>query len=348
MGNVEMGNVMLATCRTFPFGMVQSVVGGKRMSETGNMEQSALRELTERLQAEDPTLHLEAHADMARYTTLHLGGPADLMAAPDTPEQIPLMIDTARELGVPVTVMGNGSNLLVKSGGIRGLVIRICRNMQGMEVDGDRIHIQAGAMMSTAAMLAAEHDLGGLTFASGIPGTIGGGVYMNAGAYGGELSQTVTLVEGYNMQGEPFRYSRPDMQFGYRFSRLMKESKIITQVTVQLPQGKRTELLAEMVEFNRRRAEKQPLTLFSAGSTFKRPEGLFAAQLIDECGLKGAQIGGAQVSEKHAGFLVNRGGTAEDFLALMAHVQRVVYRQKGVKLEPEVKILGEDAPRVEA
>ena len=183
-----------------------------------------------------------------------------------------------------------------------------------------------------------------MTFASGIPGTIGGGVYMNAGAYGGEMSQVVTLVEGYNMAGEPFRYSRPDLHFGYRFSRLMKENKIITHVTVQLPPGQREDLLAEMVDFNRRRAEKQPLTFFSAGSTFKRPEGAFAAQLIDECGLKGARIGGAQVSEKHAGFLINRGGTAEDFLALMAHVQRVVYRQKGVKLEPEIKILGEDAP----
>ena len=193
-------------------------------------------------------------------------------------------------------------------------------------------------------MAAADCDLGGLTFASGIPGTIGGGLYMNAGAYGGEMSQVVTLVEGYNMAGEPFRYSRPDLHFGYRFSRLMKENKIITHVTVQLPPGQREELLAELVDFNRRRAEKQPLTFFSAGSTFKRPEGAFAAQLIDECGLKGARIGGAQVSEKHAGFLINRGGTAEDFLALMAHVQRVVYRQKGIKLEPEIKILGEDAP----
>lgn len=281
---------------------------------------------------------------MARYTTLHLGGTADLMANPEMPEQIPLIIDMAREMGIPVTVIGNGSNLLVKSGGIRGLVIRICRDMQGIEVNGDRMRILAGTMMSTVAMMAAERELGGMTFASGIPGTIGGGTYMNAGAYGGEMSQVVTMVEGYNMQGEPFCYTRPDMQFDYRSTRLMKENKIITHVTVQLPQGKHDELLAEMVEFNRRRAEKQPLTLFSAGSTFKRPEGMFAAQLIDECGLKGAQIGGAQVSDKHAGFLVNRGGTPEDFLALIAHVQRVVYRQKGVKLEPEVKILGEDLP----
>lgn len=308
------------------------------------MRESTLRELTLRLKNAAPTLQLEENADMARYTTLHLGGPADLMANPDDPAQIPLLIENARALDVPVTVIGNGSNLLVRSGGIRGLVIRICRNLRGVEVNGDRIRAQAGTMMSSLSMAAADCDLGGLTFASGIPGTIGGGVYMNAGAYGGEMSQVVTLVEGYNMAGEPFRYSRPDLHFGYRFSRLMKENKIITHVTVQLPPGQHAELLAEMVDFNRRRAEKQPLTFFSAGSTFKRPEGAFAAQLIDECGLKGARIGGAQVSEKHAGFLINRGGTAEDFLALMAHVQRVVYRQKGVKLEPEIKILGEDAP----
>lgn len=220
------------------------------------------------------------------------------MANPDDPAQIPLLIETAKELDVPVTVIGNGSNLLVRSGGIRGLVVRICRNLRGVEVNGDRIRAQAGTMMSSLSMAAADCDLGGLTFASGIPGTIGGGVYMNAGAYGGEMSQVVTLVEGYNMAGEPFRYSRPDLHFGYRFSRLMKENKIITHVTVQLPPGQREDLLAEMVDFNRRRAEKQPLTFFSAGSTFKRPEGAFAAQLIDECGLKDARIGGAPGERK--------------------------------------------------
>lgn len=209
------------------------------------MRESTLRELTLRLKNAAPTLQLEENADMARYTTLHLGGPADLMANPDDPAQIPLLIETAKELDVPVTVIGNGSNLLVRSGGIRGLVVRICRNLRGVEVNGDRIRAQAGTMMSSLSMAAADCDLGGLTFASGIPGTIGGGVYMNAGAYGGEMSQVVTLVEGYNMAGEPFRYSRPDLHFGYRFSRLMKENKIITHVTVQLPPGQREDLLAE-------------------------------------------------------------------------------------------------------
>ena len=312
------------------------------------MIEASLREFENRIRRADEHLTLNRDADMSRFTTLHLGGPADLMALPNNHAQIRLLLEEANRLQIPVIIMGNGSNLLVRDGGIRGLVIRVCREMRTIEVSGDRIRAEAGAMMSTLAMAAADCNLGGMTFASGIPGTVGGGAYMNAGAYGGEMCQVVTLVEGYNMKGEPFRYGRPDMQFAHRTSRLMKENKLITHVTVQLPQGKREELLAEMVEFNRRRAEKQPLTQFSAGSTFKRPPEGYAAQMIDECCLKGYAIGGAQVSEKHAGFLINKGGTAADFLALMAHVQHVVYQEKGVMLEPEVRILGEDAPAVKA
>ncbi len=312
------------------------------------MKESPLTErlnaLEAALRAADGRLSIKRNADMARYTTLHLGGPADMIASPDHHSQVQLLLTEANRHEVPVTIIGNGSNLLVKDGGVRGLIIRMCRDMQDIEIDGDRIRAEAGAMMSTLSMAAADANLGGMTFASGIPGTVGGGTYMNAGAYGGEMSQVVTLVEGYNMQGEPFRYGRPDMQFGHRTTRLMKEQKLITHVTVQLPQGRREDLLAEMVDFNRRRAEKQPLTNFSAGSTFKRPREGYAAQMIDECGLKGYAVGGAQVSEKHAGFCINKGGTAADFLALMAHVQQVVFDKFGVMLEPEVRILGEDAP----
>lgn len=289
-------------------------------------------------------LELVRGVSMAQYTTLRLGGPADLMAQPSSAEQLHALLVAARELNVPVTLIGHGSNLLVKDGGVRGLVIRICRSMRQITVQGDRLRAEAGAMLSSLAATAAEHNLGGLTFASGIPGTAGGGVYMNAGAYGGEMAQVVTKVEGFTMEGEPFVYHRPEMAFGHRTTRLMAENKVVTHVTCQLPGADRETLLKEMVELNRRRAEKQPLNLPSAGSTFKRPANGFASALIDECGLKGAAIGGAQVSEKHAGFMVNRGGTAADFLALMAHVQRVVYEQKGIMLEPEVRILGEDAP----
>ncbi len=314
------------------------------------MNTAPLTERISALEAEllqaDARLSLKRNRDMARYTTLHLGGPADLLASPDRAEQIPLLLQAAAKYDVPVTIIGNGSNLLVRDGGIRGLVIRMCRDMQQITVSGDLIRAEAGAMMSSLSMAAADASLGGLTFASGIPGTVGGGAYMNAGAYGGDMSQVVTLVEGFNMKGEPFRYGRPDMQFRHRWSRLMQENKLITHVTVQLLRGEREQLLAEMVDFNRRRAEKQPLTNFSAGSTFKRPPEGYAAQMIDECGLKGFAIGGAQVSEKHAGFCINQGGTAADFLALMAHVQRVVFERFGVMLEPEVRILGEDAPAV--
>ena len=300
--------------------------------------------LENRLKAADEHLSIKRNVLMARYTTLHLGGPADILVSPDQQEQIPLVLKTAHELEVPVIVIGNGSNLLVKDGGIRGLVLRLCRDMQHIEVRGNTIRAEAGAMMSTLSMAAAEASLRGLTFASGIPGTVGGGVYMNAGAYGGEMGQVVSLVEGFDMTGEPFRYTHYEMNFGHRHSRLMNENKIITHVTFQLHHGKRGELLAEMVDFNTRRAEKQPLTRFSAGSTFKRPANGYASAMIDQCGLKGFTVGGAQVSEKHAGFCINNGGTAADFLQLIAEVQKAVHEKFDTLLEPEVRILGEDAP----
>ena len=308
------------------------------------MYEASLIELETRLRARFEHICITRDDPMARYTTLHLGGPADMIISPDKPEQVQTTLQAAHDLELPLIIVGNGSNLLVRDGGIRGVVLRLHRDMRSIELNGDRIRASAGTMMSTLSNTAADAELGGLTFASGIPGTVGGGAYMNAGAYGGEMSQVVTLVEGFDMKGEPFRYGRPDMHFAYRHTRLMEEDKVITHVTFQLPQGRREDLLAEMVEFNRRRAEKQPLTNFSAGSTFKRPATGYAAQMIDECGLKGCSVGGAQVSEKHAGFLINKGGTAADFLALMAHVQHVVMEEKGVMLEPEVRILGEDAP----
>ena len=291
-----------------------------------------------------PALALEAGAEMARYTTLHLGGPADLLAEPRHPEELQALLETAYSLDVPVTLMGQGSNLLVRDGGIRGLVIRLGGGMRGVRVQGNTLTALAGTALGGVAMAAAEHDLGGLTFASGIPGTVGGGVYMNAGAYGGEMSQTVVRAEGYDLQGAPVTLQREALDFGYRTSALQEQRIALHTVVFQLPGGKREALLKEMVALNRRRAEKQPLNYPSAGSTFRRPAGHYAAALIDQCGLRGAALGGAQVSEKHAGFLLNRGGTAADFLALMAHVQRVVLERTGVRLEPEVCILGEDAP----
>ena len=308
------------------------------------MNVASLKELEYRLRQADESLSLTPGAVMAKYTTLHLGGPADLLASPATEQQLCLLLREAAALDVPVTLIGNGSNLLVRDGGIRGLVVRLCRDMNRIDVDGSVLKAQAGALLSRVAMTAAEHSLSGLAFAGGIPGAIGGSVYMNAGAYGGELCQVVTRVDGVDRSGVPFSYSGEEMNFGYRHSRLMDEDKIVTSVTMQLQPGDREQLLAEMADLNRRRQEKQPISQFSAGSTFKRPVGGFAAQMIDECGLKGYTIGGAQVSEKHAGFLINRGDKAADFLALMAHVQSVVYDRFGVMLEAEVRILGTDDP----
>lgn len=294
------------------------------------------------IQREMPDMKWERNALMAGYTTLHLGGEADLLVQPSEQKQIGLLLREAKRLHLPVTVLGHGSNMLVRDGGIRGLVIRLGREMNRISVVGDTVQAEAGVMLSTLAMAAADHNLGGLTFASGIPGTAGGGTLMNAGAYGGEMSQVVTRVAGFTLDGTPFTYSRSELDFGYRHSRLQEEEVLVTEVTCQLPAGNRADLVAEMVELNTRRAEKQPLTLPSAGSTFKRPANGYAAQMIDEAGLRGFSIGGAQVSEKHAGFLVNRGGTSADFLALMAEVQRRVLEKFGVMLEPEVRILGED------
>ena len=306
---------------------------------------TTLTALEEALRSADPTLMLNRDVLMARYTTLHLGGTADLFAEPASARQVQLLLTTAREMNVPVTIIGHGSNLLVRDGGIRGLVVRIAREMRGIAVRGEELRAEAGAMMSAVAMAAAESGLAGLAFASGIPGTIGGGTFMNAGAYGGEMSQVVTRVEGFYLDGTPFDYDREAMGFSYRQSRLQHEDAVITAVTCRLKKGDRDAILAEMVELNRRRAEKQPLTVPSAGSTFRRPEGYYASALVDECGLKGTSIGGAQVSPKHAGFLTNQGGMAADFLALIAHVQQVVLEKKGVQLETEVRILGEDTPR---
>lgn len=303
----------------------------------------AVDELAASLQRLAPDMVVERDALMAGYTTLRLGGPADLLAKPNGTDQLRLLLSEAARLEVPVTLIGHGSNLVVKDGGIRGLVIRICREMRDIQVKDGVLRAQAGAMLTSLAMAAAERSLGGLVFASGIPGTAGGGVYMNAGAYGGEMSQVVTLVEGMHMDGTSFAYTGEEMRFAHRYSRLMDEKSIVTHVSCRLQPARREELLAQMVELNRRRAEKQPLNLPSAGSTFKRPAEGYASAMVDQCGLKGLSVGGAQVSEKHAGFLVNRGGTAADFLALMAKVQQAVYDRFGVMLEPEVRILGEDS-----
>ena len=280
---------------------------------------------------------------MSRHTTLKLGGPADYLVFPRSAEEIRALFAEAGAYGMPVTVIGHGSNLLVLDGGIRGLVISVSKNMRSIRREGNSLIAQAGAMLGSVAAEAAEDGLAGLEFASGIPGTVGGAMTMNAGAYGGEMAQVVSRVNGITPEGEPVSLSNADMQFGYRTSAVGRLNFVVTEAVFSLTPGEPEETRARMAELNAKRAEKQPLDQASAGSTFKRPEGYYAAALIDQCGLKGYAVGGAQVSLKHAGFLINNGGTSKDFVELMEKVQEIVGERAGVKLEPEIRILGEEA-----
>lgn len=280
---------------------------------------------------------------MSRHTSFRIGGPADIFVAPRTAADLALALRLAREHGVPVFVFGNGTNLLVRDGGIRGLVIKLAGCCTEVAISGTRLRAGAGVLLAAAAAAAAEAGLSGLEFAAGIPGTVGGAVVMNAGAYDGEMKDVVVRVETVDETGEPRLYTSAELNFGYRQSALQQRNDIVTAVVFGLRFGDREEIIAKVRDFNQRRALKQPLDLPSAGSTFRRPPGHYAGDLIQRAGLRGFTIGGAQVSEKHAGFIVNRGGaTARDVLALIAHVQKEVERQFGVWLEPEIKVVGED------
>ena len=282
------------------------------------------------------------NADMRQYTTLKLGGTADWLAFPRSAAEIAELFAEAGAAGLPVTVIGHGSNVLVLDGGIRGLVIRIDKNMKNSRREGNRLTAAAGAMLGAVAGFAAENGLTGLEFASGIPGTVGGAVTMNAGAYGGEMKDVVGRVDGNLQDRTEMSLSGEEMRFGYRRSAVKDLNLIVTEVTMELAEGDPAEIRAKMSELKRQRAEKQPLDVPSAGSTFKRPEGFYAAALIDQCGLKGYSVGGAQVSMKHAGFLVNSGDSSRDYLELVRTVQRIVRARAGVELEPEIRIIGEE------
>lgn len=283
-------------------------------------------------------------APMARYTTFRVGGPADVLVNIADTREIAIALRAAKHAGVASTIIGNGSNLLIRDGGIRGLVIRIAGDCASIRREGNTVYAKAGVSMSAAAQFALNEGLGGLAEMSGIPGTLGGGVIMNAGAYGGELSQVVTRVDAVALSdGKPLSFEGPDLGFSYRHSAMMDANVIVTDIVMTLTPGDPAAIRARMEECNRARREKQPLNYPSAGSTFKRPTGFFAAKLIDDCGLRGLRVGDAQVSEKHAGFVVNLGqATAHDILTLMEEIKARVYEQTGVTLEPEVRILGED------
>lgn len=276
---------------------------------------------------------------MKNHTTFKIGGPCDEFCEVTSKEEIAELIEYAKAKNIPYTIIGNGSNLIVSDKGIRGLVIKIAKGFDKIEVNGTRIVAEAGVLLSRLANTALKHSLSGLEFASGIPGTLGGAIYMNAGAYGGEMKDVVKSVT-YLKDGEICKTDNPD--FGYRHSMFSNTDLIILSVEMELINGECGEIKAKMEDFSKRRTEKQPLTQPSAGSTFKRPEGHFAGKLIEDAGLKGYSIGGAMVSEKHSGFVVNTGNaTCSDVLGLVEHIQKTVYDKFGVKLEPEIKKLGE-------
>ena len=296
----------------------------------------------ERLALIKPTVQVEQNVSLARHTTLRVGGPADYFAQITEENQLTALLDAAGAAGMPVLLMGNGSNLLVRDGGFRGLVIHLGRGFSRIERTAQGLYAQAGANLSALAGRAREEALTGLEFAQGIPGTVGGGVYMNAGAYGGELGAAIDEVRIWNgaeIKTVPGR----DMAFSYRSTRAMAEKWIILGASFRLQKGDPEKMDAAMRDIAARRKEKQPLEYPSAGSFFKRPDGHYAGALIEQAGLKGLRCGGAQVSEKHAGFLINIGGaSASDFLRLMEQVQDKVYARSQVRLEPEVRIVGSE------
>ena len=279
---------------------------------------------------------------MSAHTTFRVGGPADYFASPSDVDQVAGLIELCRKCEIPYFVLGNGSNLLVSDVGYRGMIINIMDNMNGITVDGDVITAQAGAKLVRVSRLARDNSLTGLEFASGIPGTIGGAVYMNAGAYGGEMKDVVTSVKVMDADGHIYDMSSDELDFSYRHSAVEAEGLIVLEVTMKLAAGVQQDIDDRMKELSDSRRTKQPLEYPSAGSTFKRPEGYFAGKLIMDAGLRGYSVGGAQVSEKHCGFVVNRGGaTAADVTGLIRDVQKKVMDQFGVMLEPEVKMLGD-------
>lgn len=293
--------------------------------------------------AENMGAEVIENAPMSKYTSFKCGGNASLLIIPDSIGGTKMIIDFCREKGVEPLVIGNGSNLLVTDGGINSVVIKIGSKLSKVElIDDTTIYCEAGASMKSLCMFALENSLSGLEFAYGIPGTLGGAVYMNAGAYGGEMKDILHACKHIDKDGEFGALEKDELDLSYRHSAYTDNGYTILSALLKMEKGDKAEIKEAMDLNLRKRKEKQPLEFGSAGSTFKRPEGYFAGALIEQSGLKGYTVGGAQVSEKHAGFVINKNGaTATDVITLIRDVQNKVYEKFGVKLETEVKIIGE-------
>lgn len=280
---------------------------------------------------------------MKNHTSFKIGGAADVLIIPTDIEKLIEAIKICREKNIHFYIMGNGSNLLVRDGGMRGVVIKICEGINRVEVRENLIHCEAGALLTGVSRTAMDHSLTGFEFANGIPGTIGGAVTMNAGAYGGEMKDVIKSVKVLDSENNVLDYTNEEMNFRYRGSRVVDDSLIVLSIELELSHGDHQTISETMKDLTHKRTSKQPLELPSAGSTFKRPEGYFAGKLIEDSGLRGARFRGAQVSEKHCGFIVNiDNASCKDVLSLIKVVQKTVRDNYNVELETEVKIIGED------
>ncbi|WP_412988579.1 UDP-N-acetylmuramate dehydrogenase [Pediococcus siamensis] len=287
-----------------------------------------------------PKIQIFKDEPLSKYTNTKTGGPADYLAFPQTVDEVSQLLEWADNQKMALTVIGNASNLIVRDGGIRGLTV-ILTKMNHIRVAGDQVIAQAGAAMIQTTEVAYQAGLTGVEFAAGIPGSVGGAVFMNAGAYGGEISEVVSEVQILTRKGQIRTLTNQELDFSYRHSSIQDYEDIVLSATFSLKPGDSEKIRAQMDELNRLRASKQPLEYPSCGSVFKRPTGYFTGKLIHESGLQGFQIGGAQVSKKHAGFIINVGGaTATDYLRVIHHVQDTVFEKFGVHLQTEVRIIG--------
>ena len=301
------------------------------------MKERFCQELEKYISAE----HILKQEPMSAHTSFQTGGPAELFVSPTSEKEVQAALSLAKEEEIPFFVMGNGSNLLVSDEGFRGMILQIGKNMQQITVEGTELHVQAGALLSRIAKAALEHGLTGFEFAGGIPGSLGGAVAMNAGAYGGEMKDVLTEVTVLTPEGESCTLRAEEMELSYRHSCVFDRQYVVLSARIRLQQGDREQIKARMDVLSQARREKQPLEYPSAGSTFKRPEGYFAGKLIQDTGLKGYTVGGAQVSEKHSGFVINRGGAEScEILFLIRQVQKKVQKKFGVFLETEVRLIG--------
>ena len=289
-----------------------------------------------------PETIVKENEKLSHYTYTKTGGPADALVFPKTKDEVAAIVAWVNEKQIPLTVLGNSSNVIIKDGGIRGIVM-ILTEMNHMEVKRHRLIVQSGARLIDASRMALAERLSGLEFACGIPGSVGGAVYMNAGAYDGEVEEVIESVVVITRDGKIKNYEKNELEFSYRHSKLQETNEIVLEVVFHLEKGKQETIKARMDDLTALRESKQPLEYPSCGSVFKRPTGYFTGKLIQEAGLQGLIWGGAQVSMKHAGFIVNiNSATATDYIELIAHIKEVIMEHYGVPLETEVRIIGED------